>query len=391
MGWYNTGDMNNDFLALIVEVAVTVYVFLLGLPILANQIFMPDDLRRMSKKNYAARLIIHIIIQTVLLVAIVLVAYPQGILTDLGFDRQQLLSRELLNTGLFILMLALTLGYLYVNLIRSQGYRAKVVDVIRKKLIRNYRQTGDFDEAYLQDLEYLGIYSKAGAETRIVIRALEEIRNTLELQGKEGAPNHQLIKLIEILCNSVANSVESGSRHNMNEVLSIYKQLLMELSMQSTSENQLIYGNETRRIKECTTKIALMALKKDYSDMMPLVLNVLTLIPGSSDKLFDIGLLALGRDQYQIATNVLSEMMDRDNKDPLTMHNYLGLVAHFYACGGAARRYALHSLDINDIEMGEETLDKAVRYHYILSNFATVDKLEALRLVQPVPPAFQSD
>lgn len=370
--------MYSDYLSLIVEVSVTVYVFLLGLPILVNQIFLPEDLRRMSKKNYAANLISQVLALTILLLAIILLAYPRTLFWLIPFDGGQVPLREMLITILFFAMLSLTLVFLYIHLVRSQGYRAKVVHIIKKKLIESYQRTGKLDAAYLDDMEYLGIYSKGGAETRIVIQALEELQKELKIDSTPGPNNDALIKLTEILCNSVANSTESGSRSNMIEVLSIYKEILMDLKLLSTRENPLIQGNETRKIKDCTYKIALASLKKDYSDMMPRVLSVLSLIPGSSDKLFDIGLLALQKRQFQIATNVLSEIMDRDNRDNVTMNNYFGLVAHFYFAGEAARQCARQSLSRNHIHPTEEGLAQALEYHYKLCNFETADLVRQL-------------
>ncbi|MCB0581105.1 MAG: hypothetical protein KDD10_17575 [Phaeodactylibacter sp.] len=370
--------MYTDYLSLIVEVSVTVYVFLLGLPILVNQIFLPEDLRRMSRKNYAANLINQLLVLTVLLLLIILTAYPRTLFWLIPFPPEQIPGRELLITLLFFLMLFSTLAFLYIHLIRSQGYRAKVVHIIKKKLLDSYRKTGKLDRAYLDDIEYLGIYSKGGAETRIVIQALEEILQNLKVDTTPGKNDDNLIQLVEILCNSVANSTEPGSRSNMIEVLAAYKDILMSLKMQSTPDNPLIYGNETRKVKDCTFKIALASLKKDYSDMMPRVLNVLSLIPGSSDKLFDIGLLALEKKQFQVATNVLSEMMDRDNQDAVTMNNYIGLIARFSFSGQAARQCARRSLERNGVAMSGKMLKEAYGYHYNLCNFETAGLIAQL-------------
>jgi hypothetical protein len=359
-----------------VEVAVTIYVFLLGLPILVYQIFLPEDLRRMSKKNYMGNLRGWLFALTAVLLLIIFTAYPVNIFNHLGIALPVALSKELVITVLFVMMLFLTLWFLFDHLIKSQGYRGKIIDVIKKNVLRNYKKTGEIDPAFLDDLEYLGIYSKGGTETRAVIEALEEMLDQLRKNKQMETGNGYLIALIEILCNAVANSVEPGSRQNMVEVLTLYKSILMDLRNLSTQENPLIYGNETRKIKDCTTKIALHALKRDFSDMMPLVLNVLTLIPRSSDKLFDIGLMALKKEQFQIAANVLSEIMDRDNQDYLTMHNYIGLIAHFYFAGKAARDCAAHSLQTNRVMISEEDLQKASEYHFVMSNFATVDKLD---------------
>jgi len=201
------------------------------------------------------------------------------------------------------------------------------------------------------------------------------------VRDAKGDDEGRLIQSIGILCVSVANSAESGNRQNMIEVLTIYKGILIDLRRRSTPDEPLILGNETRKIKDCTTRIALMALKKDFADMMPLVLTVLTLIPGSSDQLFGIGLMALQSGRYKIAANVLSEMMDSNNEDTLSRVNYLGLIAHFFEASPTARQCAERSLQLNNEALPwEETLTGARRYHYRVCHFDTVDKLEALAL-----------
>lgn len=379
--------MNTDYINLIVEISVTVYVFLLGLPILVNQILLPEDLRRMSKKNYTTTENWKLASLTSLLVFIVAIALYANNLTPenlpqsrFGATLHRLLTyRNYPVTLLFFGMLFLTLLFLFDNLIKSQGYRGRMAAFIKKKIIRHYHRTGQIEPAYLSDLEYMGIYSKSGVETRNIIDVLEDLLLHMNKKQKVVFDSHGLIVVMDTLCLSVANSIEPGSRRNMIDVLNIYKNILMELEYHSDAEHQLIQGNATRKIKDCVTKIAKYALRRDYADMMPLVLNVLTLIPRSSDKLFDIGLMALEKEQYAIATNVLSEMMDRDNEDYLTMNNYLGLIAHFYFAGDSARQCARNSLRSNGIALQEEALMEAQKYHYTMSNFPTADQIRQLR------------
>ena len=366
--------MDSSYLQLIVEVAVTVYVFLLGLPVLVNQIFLPEDLRRMSKRNYTGNVRWDVLVLTILLILILGIAY-WGSLRPKGYDFTTL---DLIVTIMFGVMLLITLAFLYRQLIRSQGYRAKIIEVIRKEILKGFRRTGKLDKAYLDDLEHLGIYSNRGMETANVIKALEEILNHILESNQDYLNNNALSLLIDTLCHSVTNSVEPGSRKNMVQVLTIYKSILMDLKSHSSPNNQLIRGKESLKIKECSFKIAQTSLKLEYADMMPLVLNVLTLIPGSSDKLFIIGIMALDARHFNIATNVLSEIMDRDNKDPVKLYNYLGLVAHFHDAGPTACRLAKRSLKINRIEIKNTLLEKALRHHLGQSNFTTVDKMEAL-------------
>lgn len=368
--------INSDFLNLIVEVAVTVYAFLLGLPALVSQILLPEDLRRMSRKNYAPNIMRALLPMTILLLAIVVLAFLGNLFSG---SQRFLFASALAATLLFAGMLFFTLIHTWRHLVMSRGYRARIIGLIQEQAIRKFRREGVLDSAYLEDLEYLGLSSKAGAEKRTVIEALENLLNALVESKSAPYGERQLIPIIDMLCNTVANSVEPGSRRNMVDVLTLYKSILMGLDSHTTEEKPLIYGNETRKVKDSTTRIALAALKRDYTDMMPLVLNVLTLIPRSSDKLFDIGLLALGRGQFQIATNVLAEIMDRDNKDYLKMNNYLGLAAHLFFTGGAARKFVRHSMRANRIGPTQEQLKSAMEYHYILSNFATADRLEEMK------------
>lgn len=382
-----TEQFNTDYLYLLVEVSVTVYVFLLGLPTLVNQIFLSDDLRRMSNKSYSGNSWGILSLLTFLLFCIVALAFFSSQQDPLKTATLPFIikCKDYIGSGLFLAMTIITARFLYTNLIQSNGYRSKIIGAIRKRILEEYIKNGGIQRSYFDDLEYLGIYSKAGAETRTFIEAVTELLNEMKTAPRDLYDgNESLTKIIEALCLSVTNLTEPGSRPNMIQVLEIYKNLLMDLSYHSTEENQLFFGNETRKIKDCTTRIALASLKKDYSDMMPLILNVLTLIPRSSDKLFEIGVLALGKEQYRIATNVLSEIMDRDNEDYLTMNNYLGLLAHFYHQGGAARTCALHSLETNKIKLDKTNIKTAQEYHYIMSNFNTVNKLDALIMVETI-------
>ena len=365
--------MENDYLYLIVEVAVTVYVFLLGLPTLVTQIFLPEDLRRMSKKNYAGRNNELYLISLILVLILVLAYVATEALLIIA-------PKNTIATVLFITMLVLTLRYLFNNLIKSQGYRARIIEEIKKRILESHRKDGKIDPAFFHDMQYLGIYSKAGTECRIIIDALGEILAELSADGEISySEQESLSVIIEILCDSVVNSEEPGNRRNLQDVLSIYISILMDLKRFSTEENQLILGNETRKIRDCTTKIALTALKAGYSDLMLSVLTALSLIPKASDNLFEIGVLALDNRQFSIATKILAKILRRDDHEDQANNNYLGLLAHFFAAGESARHYVNRSLTSNRIELTVRELDDAIEYHYIISKFDTVDRLQGLK------------
>lgn len=372
-------DLSNDYLYLIVEVAVTVYAFLLGLPTLVNQIFIPEDLRRMSRKNYTSNILVALTIPSALVVAIIAVAFPVDMFQFIENEESRMMIRDGLITVLFVAMLFFALRFIMIHLVKTQGYRFKIIEVIKGKTIDKYRKTGILDDAYLKDLDYLGMNSKPGAETRIVIDALEKLLEAVNENRRIGKDGGQFVTIIDILCNTVANSTEPGSRRNMIDVLTLYKSLLMGRTFRSAGSASLIYDNEILKIKDCTVKIAHVALKKDYSDMMPLVLNVLTLIPQSSDKLFEIGLMALSRSQFQIPVSVLAEIVDRDNEDSHKIHNYLGMAAHLYFSGPAARRYVAHSFKTHGITPTAKKITGAMEYFYNMSNFTTADKLGEMK------------
>ncbi|HQU60316.1 MAG TPA: hypothetical protein PLU64_14020, partial [Saprospiraceae bacterium] len=201
-------NISNDYLNLIVEVAVTVYAFLLGLPALVSQILLPEDLRRMSRKNYTPSIMRSLIPMTILLLAIILLAF----LANIFSEGQVLLALSAITATLFFAaMLVFTLWHTWKHLALSQGYRARIINVIQEKAIEKFQSQGILDRAFLEDLDYLGISSKPGAETRTVIEALENLLNAVNESNRVDAGNGQLMPLVDILCNAVANSVEPGS------------------------------------------------------------------------------------------------------------------------------------------------------------------------------------
>jgi hypothetical protein len=110
-------DLSNDYLYLIVEVAVTVYAFLLGLPTLVNQIFIPEDLRRMSRKNYTSNILVALIIPSALVVAIIAVAFPVDMFQFIENEESRMKIRDGLITVLFVAMLFFALRFIMIHLV----------------------------------------------------------------------------------------------------------------------------------------------------------------------------------------------------------------------------------------------------------------------------------
>ncbi|MEO1262726.1 MAG: hypothetical protein AAFZ15_28220 [Bacteroidota bacterium] len=369
----------SDYLNLIVEVGVTIYVFLLGLPLLVSQIFLPEDLRRFSRKNYTTRIWWHLGLLTLLILLLVGIAFAGSMAESRSATAALPDWYSWLASALFLALLIASFWFLIKYLFNSPGSRANIIGLIKNKIIKIYQRTGELDQHFINDLEYLGIYSKAGGEIQYVIEALNDLLEIILNQPSEKINSEDLKKIIDILCNSVAGTVEPGSRRNMINVLTTYKGIIMWLEEKPAETVALNLNDIAPKLQSCTNQIALVSLRKDYIDLMPRILNVITLLAQPSVRLFNIGILALERDHFRIAANALSELLDADNRDEFSTANYFGLLAHFYCAGPTAQKHTLDSLKTSPLKIGSKDFDNIINYHYSSAHFKTVDNLEFLK------------
>ncbi len=382
--------MNEAWISTLLEGAITIFVFL---PTIAYYFTIPEGLRKYAGLIHnKERVFVELFCLIGLLVSYIIIGNSNFVSAFIpfsygtGFYIGDYIEAYVIIT--FGLLLSYSIYILLKNIIlESRNYIEMISQGIVLEIQKKTKNSFSGIDKQLEDLVYIGIHAEQGIQTKSVIDAYGKLLmhwQTQEERKDKVIENEQIIFICDSLCETVTNSKEAGSRQNMEDVLSLYKNLLMFLSQESTPQNPLILGSTAWIIAQCTTKIGKLAFEKNTYGLMPNVISVLSFIPNSPSKLFKLGFLAIEKKQWKILVNIISKILDntfypsyyKENNFPI--ENLFGLIAVFWYKGETAKQFINKFLRNQGIRWGKRKLLAAKKYHYNQSNFYTVDQLTRL-------------
>jgi hypothetical protein len=241
------------------------------------------------------------------------------------------------------------------------------------------RAARPLDEETLHDLIYLGRHGKAGANKQMVLDALNRLaRAVQDTDTYEGA---ELEELIHGLRDVVINNEQVGNDADFNRVLEILNDIRQRLTHREYT-SKYIDAWLTRTVLE---ELGVAAVRSKSGQTAERFIESASEY-GYSEIIFKMGLAALENQQFHTATlaldklEALAEEKGYANIDDI--HELIGLLAHF-ALGGPATRMRADSFLAEHKGEFMPTLDDclidAYKHHYARTYFNTADAIYKLR------------
>ncbi len=389
-----TSLLSDEWLASAVGIAITYFVFIMGVPALIFQIFIADALRNLYNERLGKLQPRFILFQISLILFLFILSNEKAFNVEFGLVAEWIV---------FILVLAaiciiLFGGYNYLikNFNSTRNIEQQLSEKIVNDAIRYFDENKKLNK---KDLEDLGLLARELPAGRIKNAFLEQCERLVEylLNVPKASRDTKLIGevLEDAVCLSVTYDGAQVNNENMRKVLDI---LILTYSYihRNDKKDESSYLNTT--IGNCMKEIGIKAmLKNDLPSVMDAV-EKLSAIEFTSREMFVLGNEALLQGHVQTAVAVVrklggkvrnimnpGEMITYDEKR--TYFFWLGLVAKIYELRGSARNFAERQLQnvisaSGDRQEEIESLFKETQVHfYHLADFATIDAVKGLEEV----------
>lgn len=260
--------------------------------------------------------------------------------------------------------------------------RDRVLNYLGKKCKRKIIRTGSPDEEMLADLQYLGEQGNAGIEKEQTLKILGQLANQIQKQKNyKGNGLEPILRAIEV-------TLLGGDVENFSRASKIFQRLIIKLQQGEHTE-----ASDMGAILRVLQRVGGMALEVESELAALAILDIITLVGQGTDGafhlnnpiLFELGVKALEKRRFLFAVAVLNRLetmiIQERALTPAKSVNYLGLLAHFWNAGTAAKERARLSLKNHNCQsILQESLLAAKKYHTAMTQFETVDKLDVVYL-----------
>jgi hypothetical protein len=389
--------LSEEWFASAVSIGITYVVFIMGVPALVFQTFIPDELRSIYNKRFPTHWTpfykqMGIIIGLFLLSCPLILNWIEGI-------NSYVLFRLVAATVFFGVCAVLWIGWKYLleKFESSRNIEHRLFEKIAEDTIAQFKKTGKLDADCLDDLRIMAKALPAGNTKNEFLAQCERIIEFFLQELPLGQDTKIIGELLEeSVCLSITYDGAQYNNENIRKTLDIlfltYHQVNnVAASVEDRPKNP--YLNTT--IGSCMKEIGVKAMiKKDLASVMDAV-EKLSAIDSTAHEMFVLGNEAIKEGHITTAVTVMKKLGGKVPNDissasklnPEERRNlffWLGLVSKLGLQNGSAGEFANRQLQNVFKQFGENkadiqsTLKNAQAHFYVLADFSTIDALRVL-------------
>lgn len=394
--------LSEEWLASAVSIGITYVVFIMGVPALVFQTFIPDELRSIYNKRFPIQWQ-PFYWQMGIILAIFLLGCP--IITDwVNNHGVGWLAAIFVSLGVGT-VLWVGWRYLIDKFDSSRNIEQRLFEKIANDTIEHYKRYDNLDETCLDDLTTMAQALPAGKMKNDFLAQCERILEYL----LERLPNDRDTKDIgQLLEDSVCLSITyDGTDFNHDNILKTLDILFLTYNQanritDAREDSTSTYLNTT--IGSCMKEIGVKAMmKNDLAAVMDAV-EKLSAIESTAREMFVLGDEALTHGHVTTAVTVIKKLGGKvppnlpsaqtlNPEDRRNVFFWLGLMSKICLQKGSAGEFAQRQMRNVFKQFGEnkaetQALIKNAQLHfYVLADFSTIDALKELEtsLFPPAP------
>lgn len=410
------------------QILVGLFVFALGIPALAFQLIVREDVRHVAQHRMRVRgwllSTLALFLSSILFVWILhpLSARDENTLADMY-------PRTTAYLAAAIVTLTPSLAAWFGVRLISGHRRSEVIKRLARDLKESYATRGYFDKTVFDDLVYLGEHSQGGEEKQAVLDVMAGLARDVQRSRRyEGCELDDLLRGFETV---TCNRQYPGDDANFCHAADVLKEVWFKLRRRTMYSDASVARNTLKNLG-----LTAVTHKSEQTALAYIDEGAIT----DSGLVFEIGFAALSAKRFLIAAaalNRLEALAEAANArterarhvlglwdarraaaleagDEKTLErraglemavaqraaaarevaaNLFGLVSHFMLAGTSARMRANWFLtrSAGDFPPLEESLDSAFDYHYLHGRYETSDRIDEFRRSLPAPARAAAD
>ncbi len=394
--------LSEQWQATAIGIAITYLVFIMGIPALIFQTFIPDPLRSIYNEKFEKTWWIFGF-QIVLVLLLFMLSSP-------GFSRMavNMCPDDSWIAVFYILVAATILGwgifFLKGKFDSIRNIEQKISQRIVGEAIHVFNKNGKIDRKVIEELIVLAKELPAGTKRNSFLEECEKLLERLV----EVPPQQRDTKLIgeilkDVVCLSVTYDKDRFNHENMEKVMAILNLVYYQAYLNGGKEEAGSSYLKTT-IANCIKEIAINAMLKNDLPAVMDAIEKLSVIEATYNELYILGSEALRQQHVQTAVTAAQKLKGKvinsmgnkgiqDSSDKRLFTVWLGLMAKIYQLGGSAQEFSYRQIQlviehIGDGQAGEfRALFALTRKHfYQQAEFSTIDAVNALeqKLFAPV-------
>lgn len=398
MNWIyldNLELLGGEWLSAAVGLGITYVVFIMGVPALVFQTFIPDYLRGIYNKRFPINWQ-PFYVQMGIIIALFVFGNP--------WIQYQVNAHIVVAVCVTIFIVVsvgwlLKTGYNYLKqkFDSTQNIEATLAKSIVDTLIQHFDDTGQLDISCVDDLSTMAKMLPAGKlKNDFLAESERAVEHLLEL-----LPRHKDTKLISELLDKIVSQAITydGTQFNHENILKTLDLLFLTYNQSNANpakEEMALGPYLNTTVGNCMKEIGIKAMmKKDLAAVMDVV-EKLSALESTAREMFVLGDAALTHGHVTTAVTVTKKLNskvpqqfnssgDWSEEDKRNVFFWLGLISKISLLKGSAGEFAQRQLKrvfklFTDNQLDtNELLRQASRHYYLLADFETIDALEKLK------------
>ncbi len=377
--------LNDEWQSSAISIAITYLVFVMGIPALIFQTFIPDGLRHVYNERFEKGWG-HFSFLIILILFLFVISNPSV---------NKVLENEHLDGigALAILLIVITIlvnGGMYFRgkFDSMKNVEKNLSERIVTNALHNIKNNTKKEGRDLEDLAILGKEISPGTKKEIFLKECERlVEELLDFEKRDTRLIGEILR--HIVCASIDLEKGKFSRLNVEKVMEILT-LANDKAFRNGGEN---YSYLRVEISDCIKNIAIKAMVDNDTTVVEVALDKLSLIEAPSIILYTLGHEALLHKHAQTSIAVATTLRNRviesmeENAPPLKdkhlFDSWLGLVAKIQAISESSKEFAMREIALVDMpDQTMKTLVKNASRHFSQqADFVAVDAVNRLGLL----------